>query len=307
MDVFMMPNKSKLLTEFFALITEKMPLYSPSQRKIAEYILTEPNLLAHLSVIDMAKVTQTSQATVIRFCQLLGYDGFLEFSRHVRQLFQAYLSGQERLSGIEDGVERDLHIYGKSFSEVFYSNIEQQKARMDATIQSDDFIKIIDAMMRAEDIYLLGFMGSYSLTYMFYNMLYRVCPKVHMLEMNNTSAYSDFKNITKKSLVFNVIFPRYPIKSIEFTKMAKEKGAKIATITNSSQAPSLDMSDYALIAPVNTLLFVDSFTEPLGVFTALALKYAQVNKSDAIENLRNYDTYIEANDIFLKYASRKGE
>ncbi len=102
----------------------------------------------------MAKVTNTSQATVIRFCKLLGYDGFLEFSRHVQQLFQAYLSGQARLSGTGESVNRDLFLFGKEFSEVYYSNTDQQKARMNSIIKSDDFISVVDAMIKAESIYL---------------------------------------------------------------------------------------------------------------------------------------------------------
>ncbi len=294
-----MINHPKSIRAFFKLIRSNVDQYSPSQKRIAEYILTEPNLLAHLSVIDMAKVTNTSQATVIRFCQLLGFKGFLDFSRYVKQLFQAYLSGQARFIGIEEVVNQELEIYGKKFSDVYYANIEEQKSRLDNIIESDDFLACIDAMARAEKIFIFGTMSSYSLSYMFYNMLYRISTKIHLLEIHNTYAYNSFKNVDKNSLFFNIIFPRYPKKSLEFSKLAKEQGATIITITNNEQAPSLELSDYSLITPVNTMLFIDTFTETLGVFTALALKYAQVCKSDTLEGLKKYDEFSEVNNIFL--------
>ncbi len=43
-------------------------------------------------------------------------------------------------------------------------------------------------------------MGSYSLSYMFYNMLYRVCSKVHLFEMNNTRGYNSYKDIDENTL-----------------------------------------------------------------------------------------------------------
>lgn len=288
------------LNEFFNCIRQNADKYSVSQRRIAQYLLTEPNLLTHLSVVEMAKVTQTSQATIIRFCKLLGYEGFLEFARHVKHLFQGYLTGTARFQNIEESVSRDLFIYGTEFSQFYFAQKHDEAQRLGQIIKSNDFIASVDAMTKAKDIFLLGTMGSYSLVYMFYNMLYRISSKVHMLEIGNTAGYNNMKNINEESVVFHVFFPRYPILSLDIATQAKEKNATIITLTNSEQSPGLSISNYNLIAPVKTMLFIDSFIEPLGVMTALALKFAQVNKDATVDRLSNYDHFIDDNNVFLK-------
>src|SRR3954453_3586129 len=53
-----------------------VPSLRESERKIADYILARPNELIYLSVTELADRTDTSEATVIRFAQRLGYAGY---------------------------------------------------------------------------------------------------------------------------------------------------------------------------------------------------------------------------------------
>ena len=47
-----------------------------SERKIGEYVRQHAKELVHLSITEVADQTETSEATVIRFAQRLGYGGF---------------------------------------------------------------------------------------------------------------------------------------------------------------------------------------------------------------------------------------
>src|SRR5262249_58181588 len=52
------------------------PSLRESERKIADYILARPEEIIYLSVTELADRTDTSEATVIRFAQRLGYSGY---------------------------------------------------------------------------------------------------------------------------------------------------------------------------------------------------------------------------------------
>ena len=52
-----------------------------ADRKLAEYILSHPEAVIHLSVQQLAERTETGYATVCRFFKKLGTDGFREFKR----------------------------------------------------------------------------------------------------------------------------------------------------------------------------------------------------------------------------------
>lgn len=55
------------------------PVLRESERKIAEYVLAHPDELIFLSITELADRTATSEATVIRFAQRLGYPGYAAF------------------------------------------------------------------------------------------------------------------------------------------------------------------------------------------------------------------------------------
>ncbi|QIL45823.1 MurR/RpiR family transcriptional regulator [Vagococcus coleopterorum] len=50
--------------------------FSKSEKKIADWILKYPSDVLKLSVTDLAKKTETSSATLVRFCYRLDLDGF---------------------------------------------------------------------------------------------------------------------------------------------------------------------------------------------------------------------------------------
>lgn len=50
------------------------------QRAVAEFILTNPERSVHLSAREIGNLSNTSEATVVRLCQTLGYDGY----KHLR-------------------------------------------------------------------------------------------------------------------------------------------------------------------------------------------------------------------------------
>src|SRR5262249_38654999 len=59
-----------------ARLVTLVPSLRESERKIADYILAYPEEIIYLSVTELADRTGTSEATVIRFAQRLGYSGY---------------------------------------------------------------------------------------------------------------------------------------------------------------------------------------------------------------------------------------
>ena len=52
---------------------------SKSERKVAEIVLAQPNLVAHAPIAHIADLANVSQPTVIRFCRSLGCAGLQDF------------------------------------------------------------------------------------------------------------------------------------------------------------------------------------------------------------------------------------
>lgn len=60
-------------------IEHQLPALSGAERKVAQYILEQPDEVVKLAVGDMAQRAQVSQPTVIRYCRSMGYRGWPDF------------------------------------------------------------------------------------------------------------------------------------------------------------------------------------------------------------------------------------
>lgn len=66
---------SKVLTRLRASLED----LSPVLKRVARYVLDHPEAAIYHSVTELAEATQSSEGSIIRFCQDLGYSGFQEF------------------------------------------------------------------------------------------------------------------------------------------------------------------------------------------------------------------------------------
>ena len=67
-------------------ITEKYNLLTDSEKKLSDYIINNFDLVLSISVQELAKQTGFSVATVVRFAQHLGFDGYKEFRLYLARL-----------------------------------------------------------------------------------------------------------------------------------------------------------------------------------------------------------------------------
>src|ERR1700691_6727353 len=50
-----------------------------AEQRVADFILKHPDELIYLTVTELAERTNTSESTVVRLCQKIGYKGYQEF------------------------------------------------------------------------------------------------------------------------------------------------------------------------------------------------------------------------------------
>jgi RpiR family transcriptional regulator, carbohydrate utilization regulator len=55
------------------------PSLSPAERKVGEYVLENPDKTIRMTLAEIAHQAGVSDATAVRFCRSLGYEGWLEF------------------------------------------------------------------------------------------------------------------------------------------------------------------------------------------------------------------------------------
>lgn len=84
-------------------ILAALPQLSKKHNKIARFILDQQDVVVFASASEVGIKTNTSAATVVRFCQALGYEGYLELRAAIRERVSTQWTAvqrfEEQLSG----------------------------------------------------------------------------------------------------------------------------------------------------------------------------------------------------------------
>lgn len=155
--------KSRKEKSFLHRVREKLHEMHPTERRLAEFVLTFPGEIASYSASELARLANVSNATVSRFIQRLGYTNYDEARRHVR-------SDQEsgaaifRVVSPSDGPEQILHAHQYQA----HVNID----RTLSTITLPQIDALVQAMMTARKVWIIGFRSSHSFaTYLHWQVL----------------------------------------------------------------------------------------------------------------------------------------
>lgn len=63
-------------TKPLVLIQTALDSLTSRERRVAEYILAQPHAIMNLSIGQLARLSATSESTVVRFCKKLGFEGY---------------------------------------------------------------------------------------------------------------------------------------------------------------------------------------------------------------------------------------
>lgn len=138
-----------------ALVRTRAALSSlhPAERRVADYVLSDPEVVAGLSITRLAARCDTSEATISRLVRSLGFEGYKDFRLAVTRasaLAEAAHGETAPSADIEANEQLDAIIAKLSYSD---------RAAVDETAKSLDleqFAKARDAIVAANKIVVFG-------------------------------------------------------------------------------------------------------------------------------------------------------
>ncbi|WP_042345437.1 MurR/RpiR family transcriptional regulator [Bacillus massiliigorillae] len=282
------------MENIYKLIAEKMEDMSKSQLKIAKYILENPNNIPFFTVGKLARMTDVSDATVVRFATFLGFSGYPELQQKMQQSIQKQLTTTERLKmSNEVYKDADQEVYN-----IFLDNIENIKA----TIESLDlysFRQAVKMLCNAKNVYIVANRSALSLgIFMQYYLqfLVRRAELIHSTEFASEQLYT----LGEEDLVIGISFSRYTKSTIDIFSYAKKKKANTIAITDNHLSPLIQYADVVLTASSHMPTFIDSFVAPLSLINALLVAVGRENQGNINEKFKGLEEMWEEFDVFYK-------
>ena len=271
-------------------IRDMMEYFTESQRVLAGYILQRPEKVGFLTVKELAQSAGVSVATVVRFCNKLGYKGYVQLGQEVQESIQNELSTLTRFnlsqSAFTDGEEKS-----KTAFERILILENESLCRLVQTINKADFYNCIDWMSEAEHVVIIGTMASSSLANYFGYAAAKILPSVRVVTSVDAQSSDFLKEIGKTSLAFILAFPRYPRATLELGTMVKKQRCKIVSITDNHQSPIVHISNITFLISISVVSIVDAYAAPIAFINGLITEFAEHNPEKVKKVLVHFENF----------------
>ncbi len=275
----------------FNTINELIPKLSKGHKKIARYILERYDKAVFMTASKLGSVVGVSESTVVRFAMELGFEGYPELQRALKEVTSNRLTAVQRIDVMNDRIG-DGDVYEK----ILNMDIDKIKKTLEEGSR-EEFYSTVDTLCRAERIYIIGarsaavlarFMSFY-FTMMFEN--------VRLVHTTSTSEmFEQILNIGKGDVMVGISFPRYSKHTVKAFKFASGMGAGVVAITDSMVSPLVKYADNVIIARSDMTSFADSLVAPMSVINALIVAVGMRKRGYVAENYERLEEICERYD-----------
>jgi len=256
-------------------IKEMMPQFSKGQRLIAKFILEQYDKAAFMTAFKLGGSVGVSESTVVRFAVELGYEGYPELQKALQELIRNRLTAVQRME-IATNRLGNTHI----LNSVMMSDIDKIRVTLEGQ-DKDAFEAVVDRLLSARSIYILGIRSSYALA-SFLNFYFGlIFGNVHLVNVSSVSEmFEQIMRIGKNDVIIGISFPRYSKRTTTALSFAKDRGASVVALTDSKLSPLAKYADHLLLARSEMASFVDSLVAPLSLINALIVAVSMKRKDE---------------------------
>ncbi len=224
-------------TVFSYRVLENNHLLTKTEKKAAEYMEKNQEKMIYLAITELAEMSKTSEATIIRICRKLGYDGFQDLKISIAL---DLVTPQERIHEEIKPTDDVNSIIEKSID-----GIIQTLTMTKGALSRADIEKATEAVLRADKIVIVGCGNSASISLDAQHKFMRIGLNVH--------AYSDghmqmiaISSLGRKDVVIAISHSGSSKDIVDVLNLAKQKGATTISITSSGTSPVTKFADIRL-------------------------------------------------------------
>lgn len=265
-------EKSSLLT-----IRSLYPSMYESEKKIADFILEQPEVAVHMTVAKIAEKTGVAESSIVRFCQRVGFNGFaqlkINLARNLKKPEELILEDISRSDDIRTAT-----------SKVFTSSIQALKDSL-KMLDLEELNKAVDFLMKAKHIEFYGVGSSAPIALDAYYRFMRIGFKAYAATDPHVSRISA-SMLDSECVVVGISHTGRTMDTVRDIEIAKSKGARIICITSYQDSPIARLSDAKLII---------STSETKLMKEAISSRIAQIVLLDSLYTcvaLKKYETVI---------------
>lgn len=262
-----------------------------SERLVATFVLGHMNDIVFLTLDELAKQTDVSTTSVLRFCRRLGFDGYKQFQQTARTDLKYSPDLLDKFNRVSENQVEDT---------LLAQTIQQGILCIQETFRELPFGVIADAVERiakARRVYTFGMRESQVLAQYAYNRLLTVRGDVFMYQDGYSGNVESLLGLTGEDVFVVYLFRRYARQSLRFLEILKQRGVQIILITSPPVETIARFATVLLPCRVDANGIKNSFLSPICLTDYFCNSVAMVNAEDTLQRMRESEELFSQTEI----------
>ncbi|NLW22932.1 MAG: MurR/RpiR family transcriptional regulator [Tissierellia bacterium] len=225
-------------TEVLSLIRTRYSTLSATQKKIADYVLENPEKVIMHSISELANICGTSETTVMRFIRKLDFNSYQVFRVGIAQEISAKTG-----HAVYGDVTKDDTI--EEVQKKVIKDTDSAIIDLDKVLNPHDVEKVIDGILNSQGIIIIGVGASGFVAGDIHHKIIRLGIRAekysdsHMMSIRCTQA-------KEGEIIIAVSHSGESKEIIDAVEIGKSKGAKVFSITSHQNSTLSKLSDVTL-------------------------------------------------------------
>ena len=276
-------------------IRQRFAELSPALQQVARFVLEHPNDVVTASMRSVGTRAGSPPATLVRFAQWLGFDGWPQLKQAFAQDMglgsdEAY--GQRAKALVGRAGDHDL--VGETF-EVHRRNLESTERRLGDALQ-----QACALLEKARSVHVAGFRASYPVAFSFVYVYRLLRASVHLLDVQGGTLEMQCRAMERGDALLVVAFAPYSREALAVAQAARDAGCRIVALTDSPASPLALLADATLLFSLHSPSFFPSITSAVALSEALVELLASRAGKGVVQRIDQAEEQLFASGAYLE-------
>ncbi|UKE84812.1 MurR/RpiR family transcriptional regulator [Pectobacterium colocasium] len=261
---------------------------SPQEQRVADFIFDHFDDLISYNSAELARLSGVSKATVSRLFKRLGYPSYRDMRDELRTL---------RQSGMPLADNRDA-VQGNTLLARHY---KQEMANLTQWINQIDpvqFGAVIQALMQAQRLCLIGLRNSYPVALHLRQQLLQIRQQVTLLAQPGQTLSEELVDLTAQDVVIVVAFRRRPRLIQPLLAQLQKRGVPVLLLCEPQASALMSLATWSLCVPLDSVSAFDSYSSAMSLVNVISNALLHEMLRDGRQRIHQIaDLYSELDEL----------
>jgi DNA-binding MurR/RpiR family transcriptional regulator len=275
--------------DLFERIRQASPAFTPSFRKVADYIVRNTHDVAFSPAARVAAAVGVSESVVVRFAAELGYSGYPALHEAAQAFVRSQIGPSARFARLPiTKTSSSSEIYRS----VLLEDIHNLEWTAEHAANAPAFASAVETLQEAGRIFITGFRGLRHLAGLLSFLLDMTGTETTLLNTGDVLAFQDARRMKKGDALVAFAFTRYTKATRELVQIARDREVATIVICDSIMAPAARIADHAIQTAVASQSFHNSYAAAVSCVNALVSALATRARARVVRSLREVDEVL---------------